>query len=119
MIVTRERLAELRYNARLERTTMLEHSGRMGHDPAEALSEVPSIDEFVVRALRDEMLEDRGQLAEFSMARLAARSSGPDARAHQQNADRFEFQILREIAEAAPELTIAVWSIADHLDVDG
>ena len=118
MMLTTERLIELRAEARLERDTQLEHLGRLGEDPLDSLESMPSVDEFVVTALRDELLEERGQLAEFSMARLAARSRGADAATHARNADRAEFDILREIAERVPELTVAVWSCADRLDVD-
>lgn len=118
MNLTTARLVELRQEARLERDTLLEHRGRLGEDPAEALSGTPSVDELVVCAIRDEMLEDRGQLAEFSMARLAARSAGPDAAVHQRNADRVEFDLLREIAAAVPQLTVAVWGVAHRLEID-
>lgn len=116
--VTSERLEHLRMFAKLERDTILEHMMRDGRDPAEAVAEVPGVDEFVVTALRDEMLEDRGRLAEYSMTRLAARGSGPDAAEHRRNADRAEFALLREIAEQVPELTAAVWRLSGSLDVD-
>lgn len=117
MTMTTARLQRMRADARIERDTILEHLMREGEDPADAVAEVPSIDEFVVMALRDEMLEDRGQLAEFSLARLASRSSGADASAHRRNADRVEFELLREIAAATPELTRAVWSVSGRLAV--
>jgi hypothetical protein len=116
--MTTERLQRLRSDARLERDTILEHRMRDGEDPATAVAEVPVVDELVVLALRDEMLEDRGQLAEFGLARLAARSGGPDAREHRRNADRVEFELLREIAAAAPMLTVAVWRAGSGLDVE-
>lgn len=117
MNLTQERLAALRLEARIERDTVLEHRGREGEDPSTVIESVPSVDEFVVRALRDEMLEERGLLAEFALARVAARSSGPDASVHRSNADRVEFDLLREIAAEAPQLTTAVWAFADHLEV--
>lgn len=116
--MTTERLQRLRSEARLERDTILEHRMRDGEDPAVAVAEVPDVDELVVLALRDEMLEDRGRLAEFGLARLAARSGGPDAREHRRNADRVEFELLREIAAGVPELTVAVWRVSHDLDVD-
>lgn len=119
MILTTARLVELRRDARIERDALLEHRGRLGEDPADALSVTPSVDELVVCTIRDEMLEDRDQLAEFSMARLAARGSGPDADAHRRNADRVEFELLREIAAAVPQLAVAVWGVAHDLDVSG
>ena len=115
--MTTERLLRLRADARLERDTMMEHRVRDGEDPATAYAEVPEVDDLVVLALRDEMLEDRGQLAEFGLARLAARSGGPDAQEHQRNADRVEFELLREIAASAPMLTPAVWRASGGLDV--
>ncbi|GAB2561933.1 hypothetical protein [Leucobacter ruminantium] len=115
--MTTARLQQLRANARLERDVLLEHRMRDGQDPAIAISEVPDVDELVVLSLRDEMLEDRGQLAEFSLARLAARSAGPDADEHRRNADRAEFELLREIAAQVPELTRGVWAAAARLEV--
>ncbi len=119
MNLTTARLVELRRDARIERDALLEHRGRLGEDPADALSGTPSVDELVVCAIRDEMLEDRDQLAEFSMARLAARGSGPDAAVHRRNADLVEFALLREIAASVPQLAVAVWGVAHHLDVGG
>ncbi|UOQ58833.1 hypothetical protein MUN78_02420 [Leucobacter allii] len=115
--MTTERLLRLRAEARLERETLLEHRVRGGEDPAIAYAEAPEVDDFVVRALRDEMLEDRGQLAEFGLARLAARAGGPEAAGHRRDADRVEFALLREIAEAVPQLTVAVWRAAEELEV--
>lgn len=118
MHLTTEHLQKLRDDARLERLTILEYRVRGGEDPAVAFEQTPELDDFVVAALRDELLEHRGQLAEYGLARLAARSSSPDASAHQQNADRVEFELLREIAEAVPSLAVAVWRAAGKLDVE-
>ncbi|WP_017793239.1 hypothetical protein [Leucobacter salsicius] len=112
-----ERLHRLRADARLERETAMESRVRGGQDPATASEEVPGIDELVVFALREERLEDRGQLAEYALARLAARAGGPDAAEHTRNADRVEFEILRDIADEFPELTVAVWRAGDRLDL--
>ncbi|UOQ59939.1 hypothetical protein MUN76_12940 [Leucobacter rhizosphaerae] len=112
MILETERLLKLRADARLERETILEHRVRDGEDPAVAYAETPEVDDFVVLALRDEMLEDRGQLAEFGLARLAAIAGGPDAEEHRRTTDRIEFELMRDIAAAVPELTVAVWRIA-------
>ncbi len=117
MLMTTERLMRLRADARLERDTILEHRVRDGEDPATAYAEVPEIDEFVVLTLRDEMLEDRGQLAEFGLARLAARSGAVDAAEHRRNADRVEFELLREIAANVPQLTVAVWRVGNRLEL--
>lgn len=107
----------MRANARLERNTILEYRVRKGDDIAIASVETPEIDEIVVLSLRDEMLEERGQLAEFSLARAASRSDAADAAIHRQNSDRVEFDLLREIAEAVPELAKAVWHTAARLDI--
>ena len=94
---------------------MMEREGRLGADPLSTLEDLPSIDELVVRELRDEMLEERGQLAEFAMARLIAESDGDEAAHHRKNADRVEFELLREIAAGNPELTVAAWAAAGRL----
>lgn len=117
MASSSERLQRLRADARLERETALEARVRGGQDPSIAFDEVPGIDELVVSELRTERLEERGQLAEYALARLAARAGGPDAAEHARNADRVEFEILREIAHEFPELTVAVWRAGDRLDV--
>ena len=109
-------MEQLREFARAERTAILEQRGRIGEDPLATLADLPSIDEFVVRELRDQMLEDRGQLAEFTMARLAAQAQNDDAAAHRANADRVEFDLLRQIADDNPELTVAVWEAAGRLE---
>lgn len=117
MHVTPERLERLRGYARIERDAILEIRGRGGEDPLATLAEMPSIDELVVRELRDELLEERGQLAEFTLARIAGQSSSEDADMHRSNADRAEFELLREIAADCPELAVAVWLVADPLDI--
>ena len=116
MQLTQERLEHLRSIAQIERDALLEHEGRAGIDPLATLAQMPSIDEFVVVELRNEMLEERGQLAEFSLARLAGRGTGPDAGVHRENADRVEFELLREIADGCPELTVAVWRVAGRME---
>ena len=72
-----ERLEQLRAFARIERDAILEREGRNGEDPLLTLIDIPSVDEFVVRELENEMMDARGLLAEFAMARLAGR--GPAA----------------------------------------
>lgn len=96
---------------------MLEQRGRAGEDPAVSLAAIPSVDELVVRELRDDLLDERGQQAEFLLARLAGQRASGDAAAHRGNADRVEFELLREIAAAYPELTEAVWALAGRLGV--
>lgn len=118
MALTSARLLELRADAQLERETALERKVRGGQDPADAYDEVPSVEELMVFALRDEQLEARGQLAEFALAKLAARAGGPDAASHKQNADRVEFEILRAIALEAPELTVAIWGLGHRIELE-
>lgn len=117
VMLTSERLERMRTFAQIERTAVLQHRGREGEDPLTTLSEIPSVDEFVVHELRNELLEERGQLAEFALARLAGMGTGTDAEQHRRNADQAEFALLREIAAGCPELTTAVWLVADRLDI--
>lgn len=116
MHITSQQLDRLRNFARIKREAILEHEGRNGEDPLTTLISVPSVDEFVVHELRNELLEERGKLAEFALARLAGRGTGPDAAEHRQNANRVEFELLREIAANCPELTVAVWQVAGRLE---
>jgi hypothetical protein len=115
-MLTSERLEHLRALAGIERNAIMEHEGRGGADPLSTLEWLPSVDEFVVRELCTEMLEQQGRLAEFAMARLAGHGTGPDAAEHRANADRVEFELLREIAAGCPELTVAVWQLAGRLE---
>lgn len=115
--ITSEKLAQLRRYATIERDAILEHEGRQGEDPLTTLIWVPGVDEFVVREIENELLEERGELAEFTMARLAGRGTSADAPAHKANADAREIALLSEIAEACPELTPAVWTVAGRLRV--
>ncbi|NLA64966.1 MAG: hypothetical protein GX862_03370 [Leucobacter sp.] len=110
-------MEHLRHLARIERTAIMEFRGREGEDPLATLAELPSIDELVVYELRDEMLEGRGQMAEFALARLAASGTSDEAAVHRSNADQVEFELLREIAANNPELTVAVWLVADRLEL--
>lgn len=117
MTLTSERLERMRHLARIERSAVLEQKGRHGEDPLTTLTHIPSVDEFVVNELRLQMLEDRGMLSEFALARLAGQGTDEDADMHRRNADRAEFDLLREIAEIYPDLATAVWTISDRLDV--
>lgn len=118
MMPVQERLPALPEDARIERDALLEQRGRMGEDPAESIETLPSVDVLVVRAVRDELLEEQGRLAEFALARLASRGSGPDAVIHRRNADRVEFELMREVARLCPELTLAVWECTAGLELD-
>ncbi len=117
MKIPSEHIARLRHFARIEREAILEYRGRQGEDPLVTLADLPSEDELVVRELRDEILQDRGRLAEFLMARLAATAEGPEAAEHRANVDRVEFELLNEIAADNPELTVGAWEAAGRLEV--
>lgn len=119
MHITSQHLERLREFARIERSAIMEREGREGADPLTTLEHLPSVDEFVVRELCNELLEERGSLAEFALARLAGQASGADAAEHRANADRVEFELLREIAAGCPELTVAVWHLAGRLQAEG
>ncbi|MBC9927550.1 MULTISPECIES: hypothetical protein [unclassified Leucobacter] len=119
MHLTTQRLLELRADARLERTTMMETRGRHGEDPAVSMEQMSSIDGIVVLNLRDELLEQDGKLAEFNITRLMGRVPGPDGEKYAHMADQVEFEILREIALDCPPLTQAVWELAGRLRVVG
>jgi len=114
--ISSRRIKQLRDFARIERDAILEYRGREGEDPLVTLADLPSVDELVVRELRDEILQDRGRLAEFSMARLAAMAEGAEAAEHRANADRVEFELLYEIAADNPELTGGAWEAAGRLE---
>lgn len=109
-------IARMRADARLELDVLIEHHARDGEDPWDFLQELPSVDELVVVALRDDALDARGKTAEYLLARLASETSRSDAAALRSEADRLEYDILREIAYRHPELTPAVWRLAGQLD---
>ncbi|WP_437583530.1 hypothetical protein ACSAGD_14690 [Paramicrobacterium sp. CJ85] len=109
-------IEQLRADARVELDVLIEHHSRDGEDPWEFLHALPTVDELVVRALRDDELERRGSMAEYLLARMAQRTNRPDADALRADADRLEYDILREIAHRHPELTRAVWTLAGDLN---
>jgi hypothetical protein len=109
-------IVRLRADARLELDVLIEHHARDGEDPWEFLQELPTVDELVVVALRDEALDAQGKTAEYLLARLASETSRADAAELRASADRLEYEILREIAHRHPELTHAVWRLAGQLD---
>ncbi|QPZ38526.1 hypothetical protein [Paramicrobacterium chengjingii] len=111
-----ESLARLRADARLELDVLIEHRSRDGQDPWDFLQFLPTVDQLVVRALRDDELDRTGKTAEFLLARLGEKTQRPDAARLRIEADRLEYGILREIAHRHPELTQAVWTLAGDLD---
>jgi len=100
-------LDRLRQDARDELAALIELRCRLGEDPWSFLPELPSVDEQVVATLR----EDRLHSARWSIAR--ARAHHPAAR--HGDAERFEFEILRDIAIDHPELSTAVWAMLDRI----
>ncbi|GAB2528898.1 hypothetical protein [Paramicrobacterium agarici] len=109
-------LARLRADARLELDVLIEHRSRDGEDPWEFLQFLPTVDQLVVTALRDEELDRLGKTAEFLLARLGQKTGRSDAARLRSEADRLEYGILRDIAHRHPELTRAVWTLAGDLD---
>ncbi|MDR5698778.1 hypothetical protein [Agromyces aerolatus] len=100
-------LDRLRQDARDELAALIELRCRLGEDPWSFLPELPSVDEQVVATLR----EDRLNSERWSLAR--ARAHHPAAR--HGDAERFEFDILRDIAIDHPELSTAVWAMLDRI----
>jgi hypothetical protein len=100
-------LDRLRQDARDELAALIELRCRLGEDPWSFLPELPSVDEQVVATLR----EDRLNSERWGLAR--ARAHHPAAR--NGDAERFEFDILRDIALDHPELSTAVWSLLDRI----
>ncbi|WGD37700.1 hypothetical protein [Lysinibacter sp. HNR] len=107
----------MRHNAQLEREALIEHRARGGEDPAEFMAEIPSVDELVVSTILSERMHVQGLAAEYSLARLAGKSSVHDASEHRHNADLLEAQMLHRIAQAYPELSTAVWIMLGKLNV--
>lgn len=100
-------LDRLRQDARDELAALIELRCRLGEDPWAFLPDLPSVDEQVVATLREERLLS----AHWSVAR--ARAHHPTARSG--DAERFEFDILRDIAIDHPELSSAVWAMLDRI----
>ena len=108
-------LAELRDLAATQRRSLVEHRVRRGEDPAEVFAELPEIDDYVVRMLRDDALEAEGLTAEYALARLLQHDARDDAPAHRANADAVDARLFRAVGLAHPELTRAVWRALDEV----
>jgi hypothetical protein len=100
-------LERLRQDARDELAALIDLRCRLGEDPWVFLPELPSVDEQVVATLREERMHS----AQWSPAR--ARAYHPTAR--DGDAERFEYELLREIALEHPELSPAVWAVLDRV----
>lgn len=111
-------IARMRESARDELDVLIEHRCRQGEDPWEFLPDMPTVDELVVLALRDDALDDRGLTAEYVLAGLAARSTRSDAHEHRRALDRIEAEIIRSIGIEHPALTRTVWTMLGRLEID-
>ena len=106
-------VAYLRRLAATQRRSLVEHRVRRGEDPAEVFAELPEIDDYVLEMLRDEVLAERGLVAEYAMARHLQHDSRPDADELRRRADAVDAGIFRELGLAHPELIEAVWRALD------
>ncbi|WP_353810535.1 hypothetical protein [Agromyces sp. SYSU T00194] len=96
-------IERLRQDARDELAALIDLRCRLGEDPWAFLPDLPTVDEQVVATLREERIHsDR-----WSTAR--ARAYHPTAR--DGDRERFEFDVLRDIAVEHPDLSVAVWSM--------
>ncbi|GAA2029280.1 hypothetical protein GCM10009819_11290 [Agromyces tropicus] len=96
-------LERLRQDARDELSALIELRCRLGEDPWSFLPEMPSVDEQVVATLREERMHSE------RWAPARARAYHPTAR--RGAVERFEYDLLREIALDHPELSSAVWNM--------
>ena len=103
-----ESLEDLRAEARTELDAEIERRCRDGEDPWQFAHELPSVDERVVRILRDDTIAALGLREQRSQA------YHPTARPGQ--AEEFEFGVLRSIALEHPDLTRTVWSMLGRID---
>lgn len=108
-------VAHLRRLAATERRTAVEQRVRRGEDPAVVFAELPEVDDYVLEMLRDEVLEQRGLVAEYAMARHLQHDTREDAAELRRRADEVDARIFREIGLAHPELTEAVWRALDQV----
>jgi hypothetical protein len=105
-----ELLDSLRAEARDELEAEIEQRCRQGEDPWQFIPELPSVDERVVKILRQDTIASLGLRQQLS------RAYHPTARPGQ--AERFEFGVLRRIALEHPDLTRTVWHMLGRLDLD-
>jgi hypothetical protein len=103
----RQLLEELRSEARDELQAEIEQRCREGEDPWQFIPDLPSVDERVVRILRNDTIELLG------LREQRARAYHPSARPGQ--AERFEFGVLRHIALDHPDLTRTVWTMLGRI----
>lgn len=101
-------LATLRAEARDELQAEIEQRCRFGEDPWQFIPELPSVDERVVRILRDDTI------AALGLNEQKAKAYHPSA--PPERAEKFEFGILRLIALEHPDLTRTVWGMLGRID---
>ena len=101
-------LEVLRQEARDELAAAIEFRVRQGDDPWSFIPGLPSIDEQVVLALRDETIESH------RLGEARARAYHPTASTA--DAEAFEYGILRRIALDHPPLTRTVWSLLGRIN---
>ncbi|MFB9310767.1 hypothetical protein BJY17_003414 [Agromyces hippuratus] len=100
-------LERLRQDARDELSALIELRCRLGEDPWVFLPDLPSVDEQVVATLREDRLHSE------RWRNVRARAYHPAAR--EGEVQRFEYELLREIALEHPELSSAVWLVLDRV----
>lgn len=111
--------AELLALARSERDALLERRMREGEDPALVIEEIPDVEEFLVRILRDDELEQRGLMGEYALARLAQQTQQENAAELRRVADGIDAGIYRGIARRYPKLSRAVWRMLGDVEEVG
>ncbi|SJM50793.1 hypothetical protein [Gulosibacter sp. 10] len=112
-------LAELRELAQFERDSMIERRVREGADPAEVYAELPETEELLVLMLRDDELEARGQMAEYTLARMAQQTRQPNAETLGRLADGIDAGLYRGIARRYPQLSRTVWRMLGDVEPVG
>ncbi|GAB3615530.1 hypothetical protein GCM10027416_00870 [Okibacterium endophyticum] len=117
MTPSAEGLALMRRDARDELDVLIEHRCRAGEDPYVFLCELPTVDELVVAELHADALDARGLTAEYTMARHAGRSDRADAEHHRESTEKLDYELLREIALAHPELTTTIWRLIGTIGI--
>lgn len=97
----------LRQQARDELAAVILQRCRLGEDPWHFIPELPSVDEQVVLALRIDAIET------LDLGEQRARAQHPAA--GRARFERFEYDMLRQIALDYPELTPAVWNMLERV----
>jgi hypothetical protein len=100
-------LDTLRAEARDELDAEIERRCRDGEDPWHFIPEMPSVDERVVRILRNDLIDT------FGLREARAQAYHPSA--HPGQAEKFEFGVLRQIALDHPDLTRTVWHMLGRI----